>query len=130
MTQSTQAPSSDDVVAALRDAAPVLRENAVLGESESRVPEASIAALEDAGFFKVPMARRHGGYELTVRAMLEASAAVAEFDGGAAWAGTLINVKHVDAEPIPLLRRRRGLRRGARRQTRRRPPGKRRRHSR
>lgn len=92
MSQTTESPTSEDVVAALRDAAPVLRAGAALGERERRVPEESITAMHEAGFFKVPMARRHGGYELPVRAMLQASAAVAEADGGAAWAGTLINV--------------------------------------
>jgi alkylation response protein AidB-like acyl-CoA dehydrogenase len=91
-TTPADVPTTEDVVAALRDAAPLLRSNAATGEADRRVPEESIAALEEAGFFKVPVPRRHGGYELPVRAMLEASAAVAEADGGAAWAGTLINV--------------------------------------
>jgi alkylation response protein AidB-like acyl-CoA dehydrogenase len=54
----------------------------------------SIRALTDAGLFKIAVPKRYGGYETSVRTMLDVSAAVAEADGGTAWVLTLINVSH------------------------------------
>jgi alkylation response protein AidB-like acyl-CoA dehydrogenase len=48
--------------------------------------------MVDAGLFKIAVPRRYGGYETSVRTMLEVSAAVGEADGGTAWVLTLINV--------------------------------------
>ena len=56
--------------------------------------EESIRALTDAGLFKIAVPKRYGGYETSVRTMLEVSAAVAEADGGTAWVLTLVNVSH------------------------------------
>ena len=54
--------------------------------------EESIQALTDAGLFKIAVPKRYGGYETSVRAMLEVSAAVGEADGGTAWVLALVNV--------------------------------------
>ena len=53
--------------------------------------EESIAALTEAGAFKVAQPRRYGGYETSVRTMLEVSSAVAEADGGTSWVVALCN---------------------------------------
>jgi alkylation response protein AidB-like acyl-CoA dehydrogenase len=42
--------------------------------------------------FKIAVPKRYGGYETSVRTMLEVSAAVGEADGGTAWVLTLVNV--------------------------------------
>ena len=46
----------------------------------------------DAGLFKIAVPKRYGGYETSIRTMLEVSAAVGEADGGTAWVLTLVNV--------------------------------------
>ena len=57
-----------------------------------RVAQESIDALTAAGVFKIAQPRRYGGYETSMRTMLDVSAAVGEADGGTAWVVTLLNV--------------------------------------
>ena len=81
-----------ELVDKVRALGPLLTENATKSEEERRVPDETIDALRKAGVFKVAVAERYGGYEMNLRAMVEVSAAVAEFDGGAAWVTALCNV--------------------------------------
>lgn len=85
-------PSSDELLARIRDLNPLLAGNAAKGEQDRRVVEESIVALTEAGMFKVAQPKRYGGYETSIRTMLEVSAAVAEADGGTAWVVALSNV--------------------------------------
>jgi alkylation response protein AidB-like acyl-CoA dehydrogenase len=85
-------PSAAELVARARALRPLLAANASQGEADRRVVEESIQALADAGLFKISVPKRYGGYETSVRTMLEVSAAVAEADGGTAWVLTLVNV--------------------------------------
>ena len=91
-TDAAAAPSSDDLVARIRELQPLIEKNAAQGEADRRVVEESITALTDAGIFKVAQPRRYGGYQASVRTMLDVSAAVAEADGGTAWVVALCNV--------------------------------------
>jgi alkylation response protein AidB-like acyl-CoA dehydrogenase len=84
-------PSTEDLVARIRELHPLLERNSAQGEQDRRVVEESIAALTDAGIFKIAQPRRYGGYEMPVRTQLEVSAAIAEADGGTAWVVTLCN---------------------------------------
>ena len=78
-----------DRIAGLHD---LLARNAAQGEADRRVPQESIEALREAGAFKIATPRRYGGYETSMRTMLDVSAAVAEADGGTSWVVTLLNV--------------------------------------
>lgn len=89
---TTTPPSSDELLARIGDLNPLLAANAAKGEQDRRVVEESISALTDAGMFKVAQPKRYGGYETSIRTMLEVSAAVAEADGGTAWVVALSNV--------------------------------------
>src|SRR6202012_2065207 len=80
------------LVARARALGPLPAANASQGEADRRGGEESIQALIDAGLFKVAVPRRYGGYETSVRTMLEVSAAVGEADGGTSWVLTLVNV--------------------------------------
>jgi alkylation response protein AidB-like acyl-CoA dehydrogenase len=91
-TGSDQVPGAAELVARARELHPLLKANAAQGEQDRRVPEESIRALTDAGLFKIATPRRYGGYETSMRTMLDVSAAVAEADGGTAWVLTLTNV--------------------------------------
>lgn len=84
--------TAEDVLARVRDIAPLLQKNAASSEAERRVSEETIAALKDAGVFRLAVPRRYGGLETNIRTMLEVSAAVAEADGGPAWVTTLSNI--------------------------------------
>jgi len=89
---SDAAPTTAELVARARALRPLLAANASQGETDRRVVEESIQALIGAGLFKIAVPKRYGGYETSVRTMLEVSAAVGEADGGTAWVLTLVNV--------------------------------------
>ena len=78
-------PSQAQILERVHAIAPLLEENAADGEAAGRVMEESITAVTDAGVFKIAQPRRYGGYETSVRTMVEVSSAVAEADGGTAW---------------------------------------------
>ena len=85
-------PTTEELLARAAALKPLLAKNAAKGEADRRVVEESIRALTEAGLFRIAVPRRYGGYETSMRTMLEVSAAVAEGDGGTAWVLTLINV--------------------------------------
>ena len=86
------APSNEELVARIKELQPLLAKNSAQGEQDRRVVEESVTALTDAGIFKVAQPKRYGGYQTSMRTMLDVSAAVAEADGGTAWVVTLCNV--------------------------------------
>ncbi|MCA2255995.1 acyl-CoA dehydrogenase family protein [Mycobacterium intracellulare] len=87
----TDVPDCNELVERIRALHPVIEKNAPQGEAERRVVEESISALTEAGAFRIAVPRRYGGYETSMRTMLEVSAAVGEADGGTAWVVTLCN---------------------------------------
>ncbi len=89
---ATAVPTSDELLARIRDLGPLIEKNAARGEQDRRVVEESITALTDAGVFKIAQPRRYDGYQASVRTMLDVSAAVAEADGGTGWVVALCNV--------------------------------------
>jgi alkylation response protein AidB-like acyl-CoA dehydrogenase len=91
-TAEAAVPTAAELVARARALAPLLAANAARGEADRRVTEESIQAMIDAGLFKIAVPKRYGGYETSMRTMLEVSAAVGEADGGTAWVLTLVNV--------------------------------------
>ncbi|MEV4138950.1 acyl-CoA dehydrogenase family protein [Dactylosporangium sp. NPDC049742] len=88
----TEPVSAAELVARAKELRPLLERNAAAGERDRRVVEESIQALTDAGLFRIAVPKRYGGYETSLRTMLDVSAAVAEADGGTAWVLTLTNV--------------------------------------
>jgi alkylation response protein AidB-like acyl-CoA dehydrogenase len=89
--EAAQVPSSADLVARVRKVQSLVAERSAQGEADRRVAEDSIAALTEAGAFKIAQPRRYGGYQTSMRTMLDVSAAVAEADGGTSWVVTLCN---------------------------------------
>src|ERR1700734_3831618 len=85
-------PSSDELVARVRELHPLLRANAAAGEENRRVGQETMQALQQAGVLRIAQPRRYGGYETSMRTMLDVSAAVGEADGGTSWVVTLLNV--------------------------------------
>ncbi len=78
-----------DRIAALR---PMLEANATKTETDRRVVEENITALREAGAFKVPVPKRFGGYEGSVRLAIETSREVAKGCGSTGWVTALQNV--------------------------------------
>jgi len=87
----TDAPDTAELVARVQRLHPLLRKNAAQGEQDRRVVEESIQALRDAGAFKLLQPKRYGGYETSMRTLVDVSAAVGEADGGTAWVVSLLN---------------------------------------
>jgi alkylation response protein AidB-like acyl-CoA dehydrogenase len=85
-------PTAADLVGRIKNLHPLIRARAAQGEADRRVTTEVIDALAAAGVFKVAQPRRYGGYETSMRTMLDVSAAVGEADGGTAWVVTLLNV--------------------------------------
>ena len=85
-------PDTAELVARVKELHPLLVKNAPIGEQDRRVAEDSIGALSDAGLFRLTVPKRYGGYQTSMRTILDVSAAVAAADGGTAWIVTLINV--------------------------------------
>jgi alkylation response protein AidB-like acyl-CoA dehydrogenase len=87
----TAVPATAELVARAEALQPLLAERSATGEQQRRVAEESIEALTAAGLFKLAVPKRYGGYETSLRTIVEVSAAVAEGDGGTAWVLSLIN---------------------------------------
>jgi len=84
-------PDAAELLARIAGLQPLLRKNGAQGEEDRRVVEESIQACRDAGLLKIGQPKRYGGYETSLRTMLDVSAAVGEADGGTAWVVTLLN---------------------------------------
>jgi 3-hydroxy-9,10-secoandrosta-1,3,5(10)-triene-9,17-dione monooxygenase len=97
MTESTAA----ELVSRARALQPLLREHAAKGDADRRVTTESVDALGEAGLFKMFVPKRYGGYQTTLRTLIDASAAVAEGDGSAAWLVAIINAAHWNAALFP-----------------------------
>jgi alkylation response protein AidB-like acyl-CoA dehydrogenase len=97
----TATPDAAELVARVRELQPLLAKNAAVGEQDRKVAEESIQALSDAGMFRLTIPKRYGGYQTSMRTILDVSAAVGEADGGTAWIVTLINVCNWMASLFP-----------------------------
>ena len=64
---------------------PALRERAASCESECKVPDATIADFQEAGFFKILQPRRWGGYELDPQSFYAVQMTLAEACMSSAW---------------------------------------------
>ena len=90
-TDSAHVPDAAELLGRVAELQPLLRKNAAQGEEDRRVVEESIQACGEAGLLKLGQPKRYGGYETSLRTMLDVSAAVGEADGGTAWVVTLLN---------------------------------------
>ncbi len=87
----TTIPDRAGLVERVRELQPLIAGQATEGEANRRVTEQTITALTDAGVFRTSVPKRYGGYETSMRTMLDVSSAVGEADGGTAWVVTLCN---------------------------------------
>lgn len=84
--------TADDVKERITALLPTIREYASQTESDRRVAQPVIDALQEAGAFKVTVPRRFGGYELPIRDFVDINAILARGDGSTSWVTTLTNV--------------------------------------
>jgi indole-3-acetate monooxygenase len=72
-----------DTLQKVRAAAPLIRAEAAASAAGGRLTDAVVAALRDAGVYRMTMSRRLGGPELSVPEQIEALEEVAAADGAA-----------------------------------------------
>ncbi|MCV7173717.1 oxidoreductase [Mycobacterium manitobense] len=89
---ATTTETAADVLDRVRALQPLIREHSAQNERDRKVSNEVIAALQDAGAFRLAAPRRFGGLEAGLRAMLDLSALIAEADGGTSWVTTLSNI--------------------------------------
>ncbi len=83
---------SEHVIAGLRDLLPVLRERAQEAEDARRVPEESIKALQETGFFKLLQPKRYGGFETDPVSFYTAVKEIASACGSTGWVASILGV--------------------------------------
>ncbi|MEJ2410795.1 MAG: acyl-CoA dehydrogenase family protein [Novosphingobium sp.] len=74
-----------ELIARARAFIPVLREREEAAIRDRQVPAETIAAFQEAGFFKILQPRRFGGYEMSPAVYCEVARTLAEGCMGSAW---------------------------------------------
>ncbi|MER5216854.1 acyl-CoA dehydrogenase family protein [Streptomyces sp. NPDC002838] len=86
-------PSIDaDLVRRARDLGPLIEANTAAAELQRRLPESTVAALTEAGLFKLTVPRRYGGHQANFATFLAVNAQLARACGSTAWVSSLINI--------------------------------------
>ena len=89
---NTKALSVAEMMAAITDMQPRLRERAAETKQLRKVPQATIDELQDIGFFLALQPKRYGGLELTPQDFFRMQIALAEACMSTAWASGIIAV--------------------------------------
>ncbi|WP_026454048.1 3-hydroxy-9,10-secoandrosta-1,3,5(10)-triene-9,17-dione monooxygenase oxygenase subunit [Saccharomonospora iraqiensis] len=83
---------TDAVIAGIEELLPALRDRAQEAEDARRVPEESIKALADVGFFKLLQPARYGGYEADPVTFYTAVRSLASACGSTGWVASILGV--------------------------------------
>jgi hypothetical protein len=83
---------SEQVIAGVRDLLPVLRERAQDTEDARSVPEESVKALQETGFFKLLQPKLHGGFEADPVSFYTAVKLIASACGSTGWVASILGV--------------------------------------
>jgi 3-hydroxy-9,10-secoandrosta-1,3,5(10)-triene-9,17-dione monooxygenase len=82
----------DGVLAAVTDLLPALRERAQQTEDARRIPEETIAALQETGFFRLLQPARYGGLEASPVYFYRAVRLIASACGSTGWVSSVLGV--------------------------------------
>lgn len=82
---STPAPPRTELVRRASNLVPLLRKNAQRTEDNRRLLDEVVDAMADAGFFKMRVPARYGGYESDTGTQAAVTAELARGDGAAGW---------------------------------------------
>ena len=82
---ATARPSAKDVLAAVRDLQPWLREHQAAAENERRIPQETVELLDEAGVFQLTSPRRYGGADFTTRELHDIHRALGSGCGATGW---------------------------------------------
>ncbi|MGW8882569.1 3-hydroxy-9,10-secoandrosta-1,3,5(10)-triene-9,17-dione monooxygenase oxygenase subunit, partial [Streptomyces mirabilis] len=83
---------ADDVLAAIRDLAPALRERAAEAEALRRVPDTSVKEIEDTGFFQLLQPKAFGGRAADPVLFYTAVKEIAKACGSTGWVASVVGV--------------------------------------
>ncbi|AUS81265.1 acyl-CoA dehydrogenase [Actinoalloteichus sp. AHMU CJ021] len=86
---TTQVPTREELVRRASEAAPVLRANSTWSERNRRLHEDTVAALAEAGVFRLRTPARYGGYEADTGTLLDVVAELGAADGAASWVSSV-----------------------------------------
>ncbi|WP_313805170.1 acyl-CoA dehydrogenase family protein [Sphingobium sp.] len=86
-----QAPLRTELAAKAAALIPLLRSNAPRADRDRRLPEENVAALEEAGLFRICAPRRWGGYEGDCRTYMDVISEVGRGCGSTAWVAFISN---------------------------------------
>lgn len=79
------APTSEDFVERAGGLVPLLRENAARVESDRRLTDEVLRALEEAGLLKLRLPARYGGHECDTRTVADVVTQLSRGDGATGW---------------------------------------------
>ncbi|RKR86880.1 alkylation response protein AidB-like acyl-CoA dehydrogenase [Micromonospora pisi] len=86
---TTTVPTREQLVSRASELAPLLRKNADVAETDRRLPDETIEALGQAGFYRMRVPIRYGGYECDTRTLVEVATELGRADGSAAWTASV-----------------------------------------
>ncbi|MBM6405592.1 acyl-CoA dehydrogenase family protein [Phycicoccus sp. CSK15P-2] len=78
-------PTKEDLLKGVDDAISVIKERASWSAENRRLHEDTIAALQDAGVFRMRVPAQYGGLETDAKTMVEVADRLAQADGSTAW---------------------------------------------
>jgi len=81
-----------EVLDALRELLPVLRERAQETEDLRRIPDETIKALQETGFFRLLQPKNFGGYEADPVTFYAAAKEIASACGSTGWVSSIVGV--------------------------------------
>ena len=89
-----QGAAETDVVAKAAALCLRLRERATETDRLARLPESTVADLEEARLFEITTPRRYGGLQLDVRTFMDAMVELGRGDASVSWVATLVNINN------------------------------------
>ena len=76
---------AEQLYQAARDLVPILRERVAETAALGQLPEATVQAMQDAGFFRIMQPARYGGFEMDPEVFFEVQMILAEACMSTAW---------------------------------------------
>ncbi len=80
-----------ELVRRVHEIGPLLREKAVIGDRDRRIPRETVAALDGADVWRISTLKRYGGHEGGASMLLEVARTVGFYDPAAAWCVVISN---------------------------------------
>lgn len=82
-------PTRDEIVARVAEQAPALRQHVAWSEEHRRLADEAVAALAEAGVFRLRTPERYGGYECDTRTLVDVATELGRVDGSLAWTASV-----------------------------------------